>query len=208
MSPMTVVDRPLCCSSGVCGPEPDLELVRFAADVDWLEQQGVAVTRINPSQDPEAFLAQEAVVRVFDEKGNACLPAIVVDGILVSSGRYPERDQLAEFAGLGCPDDGLVTPAVTELVAIGAAIASNCEPCFRYHYAQALTLGVSRADMTRAVTIAQTVKDAPAQAVLDMAHRYLSGDATRDDPAPATGCCGGPATTAAETPKPSSGCCC
>jgi len=29
-----VLDPPRCCSTGVCGPNVDPELVRFAADLD------------------------------------------------------------------------------------------------------------------------------------------------------------------------------
>lgn len=32
----------------------------------------------------------------------------------------------------------LYSAAVEELVAIGAAIACNCEPCFKYHFREAL----------------------------------------------------------------------
>jgi len=73
-------------------------------------------------------------------------------------------------------------------VAIGAAIASNCDPCFRYHFYKARKLGVSKEDMARAVATAQSVKEAPAQAVLELAKRYLQG---ADSPgAPAQSCCG------------------
>jgi AhpD family alkylhydroperoxidase len=210
MRSITVVDRPLCCSSGVCGPEPDPTLVRFAEDLKWLAGKGVAVGRINPSADPEAFLAQIAVMRVFEARGNACLPAVLADGRIVSSGHYPERDQLARYAELDDARDGLVTPAVGELVAIGAAIAANCEPCFRFHYAEALKLGVARADMTQVVTIAQTVKDSPAQAILDLADRYLNArplDHSADQPA---GCCGSAATAPSDAGASAAapGCCC
>lgn len=30
-----IFEPALCCSTGVCGPEVDESLVRFAADVDW-----------------------------------------------------------------------------------------------------------------------------------------------------------------------------
>jgi hypothetical protein len=33
---LLVFDPALCCSSGVCGPELDTDLVRFAADLEWL----------------------------------------------------------------------------------------------------------------------------------------------------------------------------
>ena len=67
----------------------------------------------------------------------------------------------------------LYSPAVAELVAIGAAIAANCEPCFRHHYDQARKLGVSRTDMAHAVETAQAVKETPARAMLALADHYL-----------------------------------
>jgi len=74
------------------------------------------------------------------------------------------------------PVQSLYTDAVAELVAIGAAIAANCDPCFKYHFQQARKLGVSREDMMLAVKTAQSVKEAPAKAMLQLAHRYLEGD--------------------------------
>ncbi|MDD2710564.1 MAG: arsenite methyltransferase [Verrucomicrobiae bacterium] len=83
----------------------------------------------------------------------------------------------------GPTSDGgtLCTPAVMELIAIGAGIAANCEPCFKYHYGQARKLGVSAEDMKQAVELAQTVKQAPARAVLELAQRFLHGDFSPTD---------------------------
>jgi AhpD family alkylhydroperoxidase len=74
------------------------------------------------------------------------------------------------------PVQSFYTDAVAELVAIGAAIAANCDPCFKYHFQQARKLGVSREDMMLAVKTAQSVKETPAKAMLQLAHRYLEGD--------------------------------
>jgi len=76
------------------------------------------------------------------------------------------------------PAPSIYSDAVAELVAIGAAIAANCDPCFRFHFQQATKLGVSREDMMRAVKTAQSVKETPAKAMLELAHRYLEGDPT------------------------------
>ncbi len=84
----------------------------------------------------------------------------------------------------------LFTAQVAELVAIGAAIAANCEPCFKYHYDQATRLGVSARDMRYAVDLAQKVKDTPARAMLRLAERYL-GPATDASKAQANACCTG-----------------
>jgi len=85
----------------------------------------------------------------------------------------------ARFAGNGAeaPAQSLYTDAVAELVAIGAAIAANCDPCFKYHFQQARKLGISREDMMLAVKTAQSVKETPAKAMLQLAHRYLEADA-------------------------------
>ncbi len=84
----------------------------------------------------------------------------------------------------------LFTEQVAELVAIGAAISANCEPCFKYHYDQAAKLGVSERDMRYAVDLAQKVKDTPARAMLKLADRYL-GSATQESQAKASACCVG-----------------
>ncbi len=68
----------------------------------------------------------------------------------------------------------LMTEAVTELVAIGAAMASNCEPCFRAHYDRARRLEVSLEDMQRAVDVALAVKAAPHRKVVETAQRCLA----------------------------------
>jgi AhpD family alkylhydroperoxidase len=89
-------------------------------------------------------------------------------------------------------------PAVGELVAIGAAIAANCEPCFKYHYSQARKHGVSNEDIAKSVAMAQAVKEAPAKAILNLAEKYLECRVTAQEAgAPPQGtCCGG-----AEKPK-------
>jgi arsenite methyltransferase len=96
----------------------------------------------------------------------------------------------------------IYTPAVGELVAIGAAIAANCEPCFKHHYGQAHKLGVSNEDIACAVTMAQKVKEAPARAILELANRYLGCNASPEEagvPAPNT-CCGMPQASDARMP--------
>lgn len=178
MEKLQVFDPPMCCSTGVCGPNPDPVLPRFASDLHWLESQGVVAERYNLAQQPQAFAADETVRATLATYGNDCLPLILVNGAIVSRGSYPTRKELARFVGL---QDGeaprLYTAAVAELVAIGAAIASNCEPCFKYHFDQARKLGVSVEDMASAVETARAVKESPARSVLDLANRFLQRDA-------------------------------
>lgn len=203
---LQVFDPPMCCPTGVCGPTVDPQLTRFAADLEWLKTQGVAVARFNLAQQAQAFAQDPEVRAALEAAGDKALPLIKVDGHIVSQGAYPARSVLAAWAGLGTPSPSLYTEAVQELVAIGAAIASNCEPCFKFHFDKARKLGVSAEDMHRAVRTAQGVKEAPAQAVLALAERYLAQparpaqDRIEDAGAhllPSTGsigCCGGGST--------------
>ncbi|MBF0208484.1 MAG: carboxymuconolactone decarboxylase family protein [Oligoflexia bacterium] len=64
--------------------------------------------------------------------------------------------------------------SIKVLVAIGAAIAANCEPCFKYHYNEARKLGISDKDIRNAVKTAKMVKEAPAKAILQLAEKIIS----------------------------------
>lgn len=169
-----VFDPPMCCSTGVCGPSVDPKLVAFASDLDWLKRQGAEIERANLAQQPAAFMACDIVKTTLQKEGDACLPMILVDGKLFSQGRHPSREELAAAMGLVVPAS-IYTDAVRELVALGAAIAANCESCFRAHYDAARKLGVSKEDMRMAADTALTVKAAPAGAMEALAAKYLKG---------------------------------
>lgn len=84
--------------------------------------------------------------------------------------------------------DSIFTEQVAELVAIGAAIGSNCQPCLRWHHKQARELGVSDADMAKAVALAQMVKERPAELMLQLASRLGIAE-DEDDDGEAGSCC-------------------
>jgi AhpD family alkylhydroperoxidase len=82
----------------------------------------------------------------------------------------------------------LYSTAVEELVAIGAAIACNCEPCFKHHFREAIGGGVSRGDVALAVATARKVKEHIAEQMLKTAGEQLA--AARDlGPRPGACCC-------------------
>ena len=72
------------------------------------------------------------------------------------------------------PESGrLFTPAVKELVALGAALACNCEPCLRYHYREAKKLGIGDDDIRSALDMAAAVKQTPARNAQELVERLL-----------------------------------
>jgi len=95
-----VFDPAMCCSSGVCGTEVDQKLVSFSADADWARSHGARIERFNLAQQPMDF-ANDQVVRDFLERsGQEALPLILLDGEFALAGRYPNRTELARWAGI------------------------------------------------------------------------------------------------------------
>ncbi len=96
MPRLEVFDPPMCCSTGVCGPNVDPVLPRFAADLEWVRAQGVDVQRHNLAQQAGDFLANPIVKKTLAELGQGCLPLLLLDGRIVAQGIYPTRQVLAE----------------------------------------------------------------------------------------------------------------
>jgi hypothetical protein len=117
----------MCCSTGVCGPSIDPALARFAADLDWLQHQGVKVERFGLSSDPGAFVANAAVTQALTARGTACLPLILVDGQIAVEGSYPgSREDLARLAGVPVPES-LSRPRTLGRLAVVAPPAACCD---------------------------------------------------------------------------------
>lgn len=60
-----------------------------------------------------------------------------------------------------------------ELVALGAALASNCIPCVEYHIPQARKAGLGAEEIRWAIAVADKVRQVPARKVLDVARGLL-----------------------------------
>lgn len=97
---LQIFDPPMCCASGVCGTEVDSNLINFAVSIQWLGMAGVQVERFNPLHQYAAFAANAAVTQAVNEKGIECLPLILLNGQIVSTGTYPSRLELADIVGL------------------------------------------------------------------------------------------------------------
>ena len=93
----------------------------------------------------------------------------------------------------------MVDYKVTMLIAAGAAMAANCEPCLNKIVPDLIEAGVAEADIQKAVEIGQFVKDKPA-AIMKEAADALTGthlsEQNRSQGCPsekmeaASGCCG------------------
>ena len=75
-----------------------------------------------------------------------------------------------------------------ELVALGAAIASNCVPCVEYHIPKARMAGLSEPQIREALHIADKVRRVPARAVLDAALARIEEGEPGSNEAAGAGC--------------------
>jgi disulfide oxidoreductase YuzD len=92
-------DPEMCCSTGVCGPSPDPELIRVNEMIEQLKTQGHTTVRYMMSRNPMAFSANKQVYQELIGKGASVLPIVVVDGQIVSKGQYPKLGDLLVVKG-------------------------------------------------------------------------------------------------------------
>ena len=91
-----IFDPAMCCSTGVCGPSVDPELVRIQEALRQIQKQApeVQVVRSGLTSNPQAFVANTTVAELLKSEGPECLPLVFVDGDMVSKGSYPSNVQL------------------------------------------------------------------------------------------------------------------
>ena len=124
MSKIEIFEPALCCATGVCGEDVDQQLVTFSADMDFVRSRGGDIARYNLASEPQAFAGSDAAKAFLHLSGSAGLPLILVDGVTAMTGRYPDRTQLATWAGLDA-----ATPAEGNELGITAATASEGACC-------------------------------------------------------------------------------
>ncbi|EKQ53071.1 MULTISPECIES: arsenite efflux transporter metallochaperone ArsD [unclassified Clostridium] len=105
MKKMIIFDPAMCCSTGVCGPSVDKELLRVATVLNTLKNKGIVVERHNLTNNPQIFVDNKAINEVLNSKGVEALPVIMVDGVIVKEGGYPTNDEFCEL--LEIPADTL-----------------------------------------------------------------------------------------------------
>jgi hypothetical protein len=126
MSKVEVFEPALCCATGVCGEDVDQQLVRFSADLDFVRSRGGDVSRYNLASEPRMFAETDAVKAFLHVSGSDGLPLVLVDGVTVMTGRYPDRTQLAAWAGVQAPAPaGSALLDITETTAAGGGCCSD-----------------------------------------------------------------------------------
>ena len=89
----------MCCSTGVCGPDVDTELLQLASFLKNIDPNAVKVERYNLSQEPAVYTT--GIIRdQLKEKGTDILPLVLINDEIVSSGAYPSLKELSRLLGV------------------------------------------------------------------------------------------------------------
>lgn len=66
-----------------------------------------------------------------------------------------------------------------ELIANVASFGGNCFPCLRYHFAEAIKLGVSTAEIKEAIKLSRMVKERPINDIYKLADDLINKEKER-----------------------------
>lgn len=97
MTDVIIFEEAMCCPSGVCGPDPDEELVAFTRTVDRLEEEyDLDITRASMAHATELFLENEEIYDTVQENGPSVLPITMIDDDVVAKGEYLGYETFAD----------------------------------------------------------------------------------------------------------------
>lgn len=97
MKKMIIFDPAMCCSTGVCGPSIDPELLRVSTVIDNLNKKGVAIERYNLTGNPQIFVDNKIINEILNREGTDVLPVTMVDNAIVKTKAYPTNKEFCKF---------------------------------------------------------------------------------------------------------------
>lgn len=101
MTELALFEPAMCCSTGVCGPTVNEDLLQITSVMNALDTvEGFQAKRYNLSSSPQAFVENEQMSKLLQEKGAEALPVTVLNGEVVKVGEYPSMEEITAFTGV------------------------------------------------------------------------------------------------------------
>lgn len=96
MKELIIYEGAMCCSTGLCGPEPDKSLIELNETLRKLQKEykDVQVQRASLSFNMNMFLENKNVFQLVKENGPNILPIMSFDGQIISKQKYLSYDEL------------------------------------------------------------------------------------------------------------------
>jgi hypothetical protein len=104
MKKIQIFDPAMCCSTGVCGPSIDPDLLRVSFVVSNLSKRQYPIERYNLTNDTDQFMNNEQVNALLNDKGPDVLPVIIVDGKVTMTGQYPSNEEFETWSEIAASE--------------------------------------------------------------------------------------------------------
>jgi len=92
-----IFDPAMCCSTGVCGPSIDPELMRISSVINSLKENGIEIRRHGLSNEPQDFISNKVISDILQKEGAEALPVTLVDGNIAKTKKYPTNKEFSEW---------------------------------------------------------------------------------------------------------------
>ena len=95
---LIIYEGAMCCSTGVCGPEPDKELKEFKEKLKKINKEfsDLDITRASLSVDVKMFLENKEIFQLVKGNGQEILPITTINGEIIAKERYLKFNELKE----------------------------------------------------------------------------------------------------------------
>lgn len=97
MKKMIIFDPAMCCSTGVCGPSVNPELLRISTVINNLKNKGLLIERYNLTNNPQIFVDNLTINEILMTSGVDSLPVTMIDGKVVKEGAYLTNEELCKL---------------------------------------------------------------------------------------------------------------
>lgn len=95
---LIIYEGAICCSTGVCDPEPDKELIEFNETLKKINKEfdDLKITRASLSADVKMFLENKEIFQLVKLNGQQILPITTINGKIVAKKKYLKFNELKE----------------------------------------------------------------------------------------------------------------
>lgn len=98
---LIIYEGAMCCSTGLCGPEPDRNLIELNETIKKIQKEfeTLKITRASITFNLNMFLENKEIFKLVKEKGQDILPIITLNGKIIAKQKYLNYDELKKVLG-------------------------------------------------------------------------------------------------------------
>ncbi len=97
---LIIYEGAMCCSTGVCGPEPDQELIALNETIKKLQSDyngRLNIIRASLAFNSLMFFTNKEVFQMVKDNGQEILPITAINGEIVARKKYLKYDEIKKL---------------------------------------------------------------------------------------------------------------